>query len=161
MAQPLYMTVDAEHARNKPWHSHRGSRHMHCFHFAKCRFGRNPAQTHANLWKVYAAKSVWLQLTLQSWKCSDWMVSWIRWFSCGPAWTDGAEEDASFKPSSTFLMLNFFILWTADHRIHISPQKTKRISHFISHACRRAHTHTHTQTGACALSRLSPPPFVL
>lgn len=48
--------------------------------------------------------------TLQSWKCSDWMVSWIRWFSCGTTWTDGVEEDASFKPSSTFLMLNFFII---------------------------------------------------
>lgn len=49
---------------------------------------------------------------MQSWKCSDWMVSWIRWFSCGTTWTDGVEveEDASFKPSSTFLMLNFFIL---------------------------------------------------
>lgn len=56
---------------------------------------------------------------MQSWKCSDWMVSWIRWFSCGPTWTDGAEveEDASFKPSSTFLMLNFFIFQSAEHRI--------------------------------------------
>lgn len=48
-------------------------------------------------------------LTLQSWKCSDWMVSWTRWFSCGPTWTDGAEEDTSFRPSRTFLILNFFI----------------------------------------------------
>lgn len=50
-------------------------------------------------------------LTLQSWKCSDWMVSWTRWFSCGPTWTDGAEEDTSFRPSSTFLILNFFIFF--------------------------------------------------
>lgn len=78
---------------------------------------------------------------MQSWKCSDWMVSWIRWFSCGPTWTDGAEveEDASFKPSSTFLMLNFFIFQSAEHRI-------KGGWPLFSHSV--VHTHTHAQRRA-------------
>lgn len=52
--------------------------------------------------------------TLQSWKWSDWRVSWIASFSLRvPDWAvaeEEEEEEAAVKPSSTFLMLNFFIL---------------------------------------------------
>lgn len=48
---------------------------------------------------------------MQSWKLSDWRVSWTASFSLGAP--GGAvveeEEEAAVKPSSTFLMLNFFI----------------------------------------------------
>lgn len=52
--------------------------------------------------------------TLQSWKCSDWRVSWTASFSLGApggavAEEEEEEEEAAVKPSSTFLMLNFFI----------------------------------------------------
>ena len=90
--------------------------------------------------------------TLQSWKCSDWMVSWIRWFSCGPTWTDGVEEDTSFKPSSTFLMLNFFIFsQTAEHTIGDHPHKIKR-GEIATFSLTHTHTHTHTRIHAHALS---------
>lgn len=51
---------------------------------------------------------------MQSWKCSDWSVSWTASFSLGApggavAEEEEEEEEAAVKPSSTFLMLNFFI----------------------------------------------------
>lgn len=61
----------------------------------------------------------------------------MRWFSCGPTWTDGVEEDTSFKPSSTFLMLNFFIFRLQNTELK-SPaiimilKKDKGNGHFIS-----------------------------
>lgn len=51
--------------------------------------------------------------TLQSWKCSDWSVSWTTSFSLGvPGWAVAEEEEeAAVKPSNTFLILNFFIFF--------------------------------------------------
>lgn len=50
---------------------------------------------------------------MQSWKCSDWRVSWTASFSLGAPGgavaDEEEEEEAAVKPSSTFLMLNFFI----------------------------------------------------
>lgn len=53
---------------------------------------------------------------MQSWKCSDWRVSWTASFSLGApggavAEEEEEEEEAAVKPSSTFLMLNFFIIF--------------------------------------------------
>lgn len=50
--------------------------------------------------------------TLQSWKCSDWSVSWIsgsrfpEGCCCGCCCCE-AEDEPAVRPSSTFLMLNF------------------------------------------------------
>lgn len=53
--------------------------------------------------------------TLQSWKCSDWSVSWIS----GSRFPGGcccccccceAEDEPAVRPSSTFLMLNFLMV---------------------------------------------------
>lgn len=67
--------------------------------------------------------------TLQSWKCSDWSVSWTTSFSLGvPGWAvaEEEEEEAAVKPSNTFLILNFFIFfrWRRDDRKNGSSEPT-------------------------------------
>lgn len=52
--------------------------------------------------------------TLQSWKCSDWSVSWMslsRFPACCCCEEDDAEaaDETAVSPSSTFLMLNFLM----------------------------------------------------
>lgn len=53
--------------------------------------------------------------TLQSWKCSDWSVSWMSlslFPACCCCEADDAEaaEETAVNPSSTFLMLNFLMV---------------------------------------------------
>lgn len=63
-----------------------------------------------------AGSGLQYSFTLQSWKCSDWSVSWIsvsRFPACCCCAADDAEatEETAVRPSSTFLMLNFLMVF--------------------------------------------------
>lgn len=59
-------------------------------------------------------------LTLQSWKCSDWSVSWISGSrvpgGCCCGCCCEADDEPAVRPSSTFLMLNFLMVSTGRPR---------------------------------------------
>lgn len=97
--------------------------HLCVYLFICCRFYTQP---NTRCWRMKTSvrsrcchlrlKPIWGwqlftgQPTLQSWKCSDWRVSWTTSFSLGvPGWAVAEEEEAAVKPSNTFL--NFFIFF--------------------------------------------------